>query len=82
MVKAFDDAVFAMNVGDIAGPVATDFGYHIVKVIDKHPQRTRSFEEVKADLKKRVLAQRQSQQFREYMQKAEASAKTDVKLKF
>ena len=78
----FDQVVMAAPTGLIDQPVRSFKGYHIVKVIDKHPQRTRSFEEVKADLKKRVLAQRQSQQFREYMQKAEASAKTDVKLKF
>ena len=32
MVKPFDDAVFAMKVGDIVGPVETDFGYHVIKL--------------------------------------------------
>lgn len=31
MVPAFEEAAFGMNVGDVAGPIETDFGYHIIK---------------------------------------------------
>lgn len=33
MVKPFSDAVFAMNKGEIAGPVKTQYGYHVIKLI-------------------------------------------------
>jgi foldase protein PrsA len=78
----FDQVVMAAPVGLIDQPVRSFKGYHIVKVIDKHPQRQRTFDEVKPELRKRVLEQRQSAQFREYMQQAEKTAKTDIKLKF
>ena len=32
MVKGFDDAVFSMKVGEISGPVETEYGYHIIRV--------------------------------------------------
>ncbi|MBI2225375.1 MAG: peptidylprolyl isomerase, partial [Betaproteobacteria bacterium] len=32
MPKAFDDAVFQMKAGEIAGPVETQFGYHVVRL--------------------------------------------------
>ena len=32
MTKPFDDAVFQMKVGEIAGPVETEFGYHIIRL--------------------------------------------------
>lgn len=35
MVPAFDSAVFGASVGALVGPVETQFGYHIIKVVDK-----------------------------------------------
>lgn len=31
MVKEFETAVFSMKVGDVTGPVKTQFGYHVIK---------------------------------------------------
>ncbi len=35
MVKEFEDAVINGSIGEIIGPVKTDFGFHIIKVNDK-----------------------------------------------
>ncbi len=35
MAKPFDDAAFTANIGEIAGPVQTNFGVHLIKVADK-----------------------------------------------
>jgi peptidyl-prolyl cis-trans isomerase D len=49
-VKEFSDALFALNKGEIAGPVKTQFGYHIIRLEDIELPHVRSFEEVKAEL--------------------------------
>ncbi len=35
MVKPFEQAAFEADRGSIVGPVKTDFGYHLIHVIDK-----------------------------------------------
>jgi len=65
MVKPFEDAVFAAKVGDIIGPVQTDFGYHVIKVTGMTPAKIRPLDEVRAsieaDLKKSKAAQKFAQ---------------------
>jgi peptidyl-prolyl cis-trans isomerase D len=49
-VGPFADAAFSMNVGDIKGPVKTQFGYHILKLDAIQPAKEKTFEEARADL--------------------------------
>ena len=35
MVKEFEDAVFSMKVGEIVGPIETQFGYHLIYKTDE-----------------------------------------------
>jgi peptidyl-prolyl cis-trans isomerase D len=61
MTKPFEDAVFSMKKGEIAGPVETDFGYHVIKLTDIKEPKQRSFDQMKPELEaemKKQLAQR------------------------
>lgn len=55
MVKEFGDAAFAMNKGDVSKtPVKSEFGYHIIKVVDKRKQAPPAFDQVKDRIKAQV----------------------------
>ena len=65
MVKPFEDAAFAMKKGDISDVVASDFGYHIIKLTDIRAPKQRSFEEVKSELEADMKKQQAQKKFSE-----------------
>jgi peptidyl-prolyl cis-trans isomerase D len=50
MVKPFDDAVFALKVGEYAGPVETQYGLHIIRLEAIKPGETVPFEKVRGEI--------------------------------
>jgi len=63
MVKPFEDAVFAAKVGDIVGPVETNFGYHVIKVTGITPAHVQAFDEVKGRIETELKRQKAAQKF-------------------
>lgn len=50
MVDKFENVVFRMKAGEISDVFKTEFGYHIVLLHEKIPERQRTFEEAKNDV--------------------------------
>ncbi|MCD8456019.1 peptidylprolyl isomerase [Xylella taiwanensis] len=50
MVKPFEDALFAMKVGEVVGPIETEFGYHVIKLEDIKAAKRLPFEAVRDQL--------------------------------
>ena len=59
MVPEFDKAVFEMEVGELHGPVQTQFGYHIIRLDKKNEAKEIPFEEIKPQLMQKVLSDKQ-----------------------
>ena len=51
MVGPFNEVAFKLAPGTVSDLVETQFGFHIIKVVDKKPAQTAPLDEVRAQLK-------------------------------
>jgi peptidyl-prolyl cis-trans isomerase D len=61
-VPEFDKAVFSTPPGQISDLVKTEYGFHIIKVLEKENAHTKPFEEVKETLRAPYLLQKADQE--------------------
>lgn len=64
MVKPFEEAVFSMKPGQISELVQSDFGYHIIKLMDVSGQG-QSFDSLKPQIRAELLFQKALAKFSE-----------------
>jgi peptidyl-prolyl cis-trans isomerase D len=65
MVKAFEDAAFAQQQGEIGEPVRSDFGFHIIQVTAIKPGSMRAFAEVHDEIATELRRQAAGRRFAE-----------------
>ncbi|GGP50715.1 SurA N-terminal domain-containing protein [Shewanella saliphila] len=58
MDPAFDEALFALQLDQVSPVVKTEFGYHIIKLLDVQASQATAFDDVKA----KIVAQLQEKQ--------------------
>jgi len=78
MVKAFDQAAFKMMPGDISDIVETEFGYHLIKLEEKKPAKTVSFDEAKAKITAYLTQEKITANIEAFV--AEAKGKATIKI--
>ena len=65
MVKPFDEVAFSMKVGDIAGPVETQYGYHVIRLDAIKAMQSTPLEAVKAQIEAEVRKPKVAKAFAE-----------------
>lgn len=58
MVPEFDKVVFALQVNEISQPVKTQFGYHIIQLLEKKAAQKPTLEEARPKIEKQLKEQK------------------------
>jgi peptidyl-prolyl cis-trans isomerase C len=74
MLKPFEDAAFALKVGEISDPVQTQFGWHIIKVEEKRTRPLPTFDQVKDT----IISQLTSQKAKDTLKQLHDTAKIEI----
>jgi len=65
MVPEFEQAAYAAEIGQVVGPVQTQFGFHLIKVEAKNEAEVAAFAEVKENIKRNLIQQKQNKIYSE-----------------
>ncbi len=76
MAAEFETAAFALAVGEwTQAPVKTQFGYHVIKVFDKTPEKQKTFEESKSSIEQMLKSQKESAKIKTWLDGVKKKAK-------
>jgi peptidyl-prolyl cis-trans isomerase C len=74
MVKPFEDAAFKLKKGEVSDIVETQFGYHLIKVVDNKPASVVSYEDVKDNIGQYLKQEETGKQLKGYIEELRKKA--------
>ena len=78
MPKIFDDVCFSLKIGVPSGVVASPYGFHLFKVVEKRRASRRSFEEAKREVLRKLSAEKRAAEERRLLEQLRAGAAVQV----
>ncbi len=77
MVPEFDQAAFAMKVGEVSGVIETQFGYHIIQKTDHDAGGAADFDEVREQIRDLLRHARRGEAVTAYVEELKSKAKIE-----
>lgn len=76
MVPEYDEVAFALKKGELSQPVQTEFGFHVIQLIDATGD-TPTFDSAKAKVKEAYISAQVSERIQPWLDDLKAKAKID-----
>jgi len=76
-IKEFEEAAFALIVGEVSDIVETTYGYHLIKVTDHKDEYIKDFSEVTDTIKSYLLNSKQTDEWEKFV--SDLILKTNIK---
>ena len=80
MPKAFDEVAFSLETGKLSDIIETEFGFHILEVLDHKPAGIQPYEEVKDFISKYLKIQHSKKAMNAHISALRTKAKVDIYL--
>ncbi len=80
LVPEFEQAAFDAEVGELVGPVRTEFGFHLIEVTDKAPPQT--LEEATPEIRQELAQTQQGEQLEAALRERTEAAEVTVNPRF
>ncbi|HEY3369045.1 MAG TPA: peptidylprolyl isomerase [Symbiobacteriaceae bacterium] len=77
MVKELADVAFTLAPGEIGAPVKSQFGWHVVRVVDKQGPGVLPFEKAREDIVNRLLPDKQEKATQQWLDDLERTARIE-----
>lgn len=74
MIQAFEDASFSMKVGEVSEIIETSFGYHIIKLEEKIPEKQLTLDEARENIIKTLSPQEKQTYFNNLIEQLKAES--------
>jgi parvulin-like peptidyl-prolyl isomerase len=75
LVPEFEQVAFSLPPGQVSGVVRTQYGYHIIQVLERRPPAAASLNQVADQVRQRLLASKQEAAFQRWLQTVRAQAR-------
>ena len=78
MVGPFNDAAFSLKPGTVSELIETQFGFHIIKVVDKREGRTVSLDEARPKIEQYLENQNRQRETQAFVDALKAKGKVEI----
>lgn len=78
MVKPFEKVAFSLKKGEISKPFATQYGYHIVQVLDKKEPEGEDYLAKKGEIRKQLLEQKRLEHYQKFVKKVREKSDWEI----